>query len=427
MNKLHNLVEYLKTIAVTFFALAVILLGFLAIVQHNVYESTAQSEAENDSIEYYLVGILIEKNKYLEEQHPKDYKINLKLGVLYEIYKKYPEAEAQYKLAIQKAPFGVYKPTYKLACFYVSKNRLDEAQKLMDDISEKPDKLLIKYKAEVYFKLGEKYYSAGDYYTAIEKYQKALFYFERISADSRIEDSKNALASSYVYLAEEYVDELKIPEATSALLTANSFVNAPIVEYKLALLLMKTDPDKAHDYFKAVLKKEPGIINYDVYYNFLISLSQAAASVGNTAEAELFQYEAKKFKEYYQNNILSVDDVEMITASGKMVTHFWSKKCKLNVQFQIKNTSKDNLNSLYVYILFKDEDGTVTDYLTQIINVKTPLKPGELSPLVSIKTFKKMAEYNNPPKNVTAEISVSKIENSYRILLATVPIQSNKK
>jgi tetratricopeptide (TPR) repeat protein len=402
------------------------LISAMAYIQHNVYETTAIKEAKDDTVEYYLIGMLIEKNKYLETTEPNNYKINVKLGILYEIYKDSKNAEIQYKLAMSKAPYNEYEPVSKLSSLYIGQNKLYEAQKLMDDIKEKPDKKLIKYKAEIYFKLGEQYYNMGDYSTSIEKYQKSLFYYERIHS-AKVEYLKECLASAYTYLAETYVDELKIQEAIEALLTANAYVDAPIIKYKLALLLMKNDPDSAYKYFQEVYKEEPSIIDFDVYFDFLTALSKAAEDIGNIAESELYSYKAKKFKEYFQANILSVDDVKVEMAEGAMKFNRWNKKCTLNLIFQLKNTSTNNLNSLFVYITFKDENGTITDYFNQIIDVKDPLKAGSISPIINIKTIKKQDKGEDIPSNIVAEVYVSKIENSYKIHLITLPIDEKKK
>ena len=426
MNKLDNILKYLKTIATTIFLMFAGLIMLMAVVQHNVYEDTAKTEAKSDSVEYYLIGILIEKNKYLEKIDPKDYKINLKLGTLYEIYKDYQNAEDQYKLALTKTPFNEYKSAYRLANFYIGRNKLKEAQKLMDEIKEKPNKKLIKDKAEIYFKLGERYYNNGDYSTAIEKYQKSLFYYERLDS-KKTHYLNECLASAYTYLADEEINELRMDEATQALLTADSYVSAPITKYKLALLLMKTDPDMAFTYFKAVEKTEPSIIDFDVYYNFLMSMSDASEAVGNKAESEYFAYRARKFKDYFQGNILSVDDIKIELAEGTMKTDRWRKKCNFNVEFKLKNTANSALNSLFVYITFKDQYGTILEYAGPIINVKTPIKSGETSPIINIKTSKNLDEMGEGPNKITAEIYVSKIENSYKIHLITLPITEKTK
>lgn len=426
MNNIETFLEYSKTIAITLLVTFIVLVTFLFSVQKNVYNDLDKSYEQEDAIEYYLVGVLIEKNKYLEQQDPKNYKINLKLGILYEITRDFKNSEIQYEKAISKAPFNEYKPISKLANLYIKEEKLEEAQQLIDEISDKPNKDLIRYKAEIYFKIAENYYNSGNYLIALTKYQKSLFYYERIHS-SKAQEVKNSMASAYVYIAEDLIEKLKVEEATNALVTANSLVKAPILKYKLALLLIKTDPDSALKYFEEVFNEEPGIMDFDVYYSFLTSLSDAADKAGNIGESKLYSYKAKKFKEYFQANILSVDDTRIEMVQGKINPQTWSQKGDLSLNFQLKNTSKNDLNSFFAHVIFRDGSRAITDYTKQIADPKSPLKKDSLSPQIFIKVFKNKYDYNETSENITAEIYVSKTEDSYKIYLTTVPLKKTKK
>lgn len=431
MNKilrkvLNSFFEYLRTIAITLLCVFFVIIIMFVFLQHQVYEEQEQGKLQDDTIEYSLVGVLIQKNKYLEEKYPKNYTINLKLGVLYEIYKDYKNSEAEYRLAIEKAPYNEFKPKYDLANLYIRMNRLDEAQKVMDDILERPDKKLIGYKAAIYEKIGDQYYNNGDYATAIPKYEKAMEYYNIIKS-KKIIDVKNSLASAYVYIAERYISNMQIDAAITCLTTANKLVNAPILKYKLALLLVKSNPGLAYSYFEEVFKKEPSIISYDVYYHFLSKLADDADASGETTQAELFRFKAKKFKEYYENNILTISDIALESSDGEIIYSPWKRRYKINLEFKFKNISKRNLNSLFVHIVLK-ENGIVFDKDTeQIIDSKNPLKPDESSPLVYLYSYKTKTSSNKKINEFTAEISVSKLENSYKIYLDTINLKVMKK
>lgn len=427
MNKILNaILEYSKTIFITIVCVFIVVIFAFVIIQHQVYESQEQDQLQDDSIQYSLVGVLIQKNKYLEEEYPKNYKINLKLGVLYEIYKDYNNSEAEYKLAIEKAPYTEFKPQYKLANLYIRMDRLDDAQKVMDDILERPDKKLIDYKGTIYSRIGDQYYNNGDYASAIPKYEKAMSYFNIIKS-KKAKDVKNSLASAYVYIAERYVSNMQIDAAITCLTTANSLVNAPILKYKLALLLINSNPGLAYNYFEEVFKKEPSIINYDVYYNFLSKLAKDAEVSGDSTQAKLFRYKAEKFKEYYNNNILTINDIALEYSNGEMIFNPWTRKYKINFEFKIKNTSKRDLNSLFINIVFKADDVVFSEYSAQIIDNKDPLKAGDLSPLIYLNAYKARTPEDNKTTKFTADISVSKLQNSYKIYLKTVDLELMKK
>lgn len=427
MNKiLTAFFEYLRTIGITLLCvLAAVVILFL-FLQHRVFEAQEQGLLQDDTIEYSLVGLLIQKNKYLEQQHPKNYNINLKLGVLYEIYKDYKSAEAEYILAIEKAPYNEFKPKYNLANLYIKVNKLDAAQKVMDDILERPDKKLIDYKATIYAKIGDQYYNTGDYATAIPKYEKAMEYYDIIKSKKAIE-VKNSLASAYVYIAERYVSEMNIDAAIACLAKANALVSAPILKYKLAILLVKSNPGLAYSYFDEVFKKEPSIINFDVYYHFLNKLADDADKSGDSIQAELFRFKAKRFKDYYENNILTISDITLENSDGEIIYNPWKRKYKINLEFKFKNTSKVNLNSLFVHLVLK-ENGVVFDESTeQIIDIKNPIAPGKSSPLIYLYTYKPRTKADKKINDFKAEISVSKLENSYKIYLDTVNLELMKK
>ncbi len=429
INKIKAIIfEYLKTFILTIITMSIVLLIVFAFAQHSAYNNIINSQVQDDEIEYYLIGMLIDKNKYLEEKYPKNYKINLKLGILYEVAQNYSNSEQQYKMAMAKAPFDEFQPTYRLANLYIRLGKVNEAEELMAKIQERPNKALIKYKGEIYNKLGDYFYNNGDYKVAVEKYKEALFYYKILKSEE-VKNINNSMASAYVYLADEEVYNMKIQEAIETLKAAMSIVDAPILKYKLALLLTQKDPDLAYKYFEEVFKKEPSIINYDFYEQFLLHRADEAFVQGKKAESDLMQYRAKKFKEYYKNNILSVDDVSIEYCEGNIIYNKWNKKYTVNLQMQLKNTSSRNLNSLFVQIIFKDEARQITDYFEQIVDKNSVLKAGSFSPIINIQTSKREFNREDKRKTITAEVYVSKLSNSYKLYLTTIPIkeQKNKK
>lgn len=426
INKIKTLIfSYLKTFILTIIAIFVTLAIVFAFAQYNAYNNIINTRIQDDKIEYYLIGMLIDKNKYLEEKYPKNYKINLKLGILYEIAQNYISSEQQYKMAMAKAPFDEFQPTYKLANLYIRLTRTSEAEELMAKIQERADKSLIKYKGEIYNKLGDYFYNCGNYRTAIEKYEKALFYYKILKA-KEIKNLNNSMASAYVYLADEEVYNMKIQDAVETLKAAISIIDAPILKYKLALLLTQKDPELAYKYFEEVFKKEPSIISYDFYEQFLLHRADEALAQGKKSESDLMQYRAKKFKEYYQNNILSVDDVSIEYCKGNITYDKWKKKYTVNLEMQLKNTSLRNLDSLFIQIIFREENKEITDYFEQIIDKNSVLKTGSLSPVINIQMSKKEFNRDDKRKTMIAEVYVSKLSNSYKLYLTTIPIQENE-
>ena len=418
---MSNIIEYTKTILITLFIAFLCVMALLGVIQHNVYTEQQTKTLEQESIDYYLVGVLIEKNKYLEQQHPKNYEINLKLGMLYEVQGDFVNSEMEYKKAIEKAPYSETRPTYKLALLYLRLNRLDETQVLVDKMKEYSSKAFIENKAEIYNRLGDKYYDKADYETASWEYQKALFYYNIIKS-KKIEDVKSSLASAFVYLAEEKVQKLQIDDAVLFLQKALVVIDAPILKYKLALLLVKSNPDQAYEYFQEVFEKEPNLINYKEYLSFLAQQSEIALADGNIAKSKLYDHRIKKITEYHERNILSIDDLQVDELTSKIDLNNWYQRYTIAVEFKIKNISKYNLNSLYVETIIKDSDGVIDSYFKQIADKNSPIKINSQSPTISLKAHKKKASSDSSPKKVTIQISAAKTAQSYKILLKEIDV-----
>ena len=426
MNK-EAVWEYLKTIFITILITSFIIAGILGFIQYQVCENQERKPAKEDTIDYYLIGLLIDKNEYLKIQNPDNYKINMRLGTLYEIKKRYRDSELEFKNAIEKAPYGEYKPSYMLALLYVHLGYLDRAQATMDDLDEKPDKKLIKYKAIIYNKLGDKYYEKGDYEEAALKYQKSLSYYTVINS-KEIKLVKSNLASSYVYLAEEKINEMEIDEAIHYLQLAKSIINAPIVRYKLALLSIKDNPELSEKYFDEVYKEAPELINYDAYYKFMLQLANEASLNGDYVLSKLYNYKAKKIKEYAEANVIDINDISLDYMDAEISSNNWLSKYVVKVEFRIKNVSDKNINSMYLEIVLKDGDKVINDYFEQFVNEKSILKAGKMTPLIVIKTAtERKFNKQDTPREITAQIYVAKSPKADKLLLQEVKMQKESK
>lgn len=427
MNK-SSASEYFKTFFITMLASAAFVIGIFLFLQHQLYEAPPEKPIKAESIDYSLINVLLAKNKTLAMEYPENYSFNLKLGILYEIKKDYKNAEFQYKLAVEKTPYYECKPQYKLACLYILLNRLDEAQALMDNLGERPDPKVIRYKADIFNRLGDKYYGQGDYENAAYKYEKSLFYYKIIKSTSEIKLLKGNLASAYLYLAEEEVHNLQIDDAIVDLKLANALINAPIIKYKLALLLVKNEPGLAYKYFDQVFNKAPELMHYEAYYSFLAYLAKEAQDQGNTTQAELFRYKAKRVKDYFKVNIITVDDIAIKDPNGMITTNFMKTKYKVKLDFVLENKTKNIMNSLFLQIDFKDMKGNLIDtYVQQIFDIKSFLEAGKDSPLINIQTSFVKTKEDRFPKKIVADLYVAKNNKSAKLRLSTISIKEEVK
>jgi tetratricopeptide (TPR) repeat protein len=420
MNK-QIFLEYLRTFLITIFLVLLTIVIIFVNLQHEVYkeEEEKAKQSKYEQIDYYLIGILIDKTKYAETQTPKDYNINIKLGVLYEVKKDYKSAEEEYKKAINKAPYLEFSPYYKLARMYLALNRIDDAQKIMDELEEKPIKSLIEYKADIYERLGNLYYQNGDYENAITKYKKALLY-AKIIKSKYIKELTSSLASSYVYLAQEKVSTMQIEDAIKAFEEALKLVDAPIIKYQLAILLMNKAPNLAYEYLQEVANESPEIINYNQYSKFLSRLADEAKENGDYTQAQLYEYKIKKIKKYFNTNVLSVNDIKIADIKAGFIINEVKEKGNIYLNMRLKNISKHDIESLYLKILFKDENIELGEYFKQIVDKKSIFRAGEYGPVIAVKVLDilpKKEDYLKKNKKIKAEIYLFKTEDSCKLLL----------
>lgn len=419
------LLGYFKTFFLTLIAVCIIVILSVGIMFVQVIaEENFSNNLSDENLSQYAISRMIGKCQELEQKNPDNYKINLKLGKLYELENDLVDSEAQYSIAVKKAPFNAFLPSYRLALVYIKLGKIEQAQALMDNFGEKPYRKLIRYKADVYCKIGDNYYQKGDYEDASLKYQKSLAYYKVLNRPVKIKELKGNIASSYVYIANQKVKEMKIDDAIAYLNLAKAIINAPLINYNLGLLYFGSNPQKAYDYFQDVFKQEPNLINYDDYYKLLSMLSAKAEIQGNFDEAQLYEFKLRKIKKYYNENLLSVSDIGLRDLECKVDTYKLFNIYKLNVNMILKNTSNFNINSLYMYFVFKNKDEIIDKVDRQIINDRTPLT---MNSDTDINITTKTKSLMMMPEKITLEIFVSKTATSYKLLLKTITIDTEPK
>ena len=197
--------------------------------------------------------------------------------------------------------------------------KYDDAEKLMDDISEKPQKKLIEYKADIFLCVGNRYFEAGKYEEALERFRRSKKYYSILQNNEILKYLNNNIASCLVYIAQDEVKKYDVESAITYLESALKLVNAPIIKYHLALLYIYNDPEKANKYFEEVFKQEPRILNYETYYSLLSALATNAEINQEPTLAELYRYKMEKIKKYYTGNILSVSDLIVTDVKSRLV------------------------------------------------------------------------------------------------------------
>jgi hypothetical protein len=190
---------------------------------------------------------------------------------------------------------------------------------------------------------------------------------------------------------------------------------------------MDVQPKEAYSYFQKVFDIEPSIINYNIYYKFIMTMAAKAETDGNPALAELYKFRAQKYKEYYENNILSPDDLNIQYIKSHISYNIFTRKYKIGLEMKLRNTSERPLKSVYTIVQFKNEDGTpICNYIMPVVDKKSILAPSELTPVISLHVHKRKGILDKHPKRVIVEIYFAVSPNSYKLHLETIRVSEDR-
>ncbi|MBR2525648.1 tetratricopeptide repeat protein [bacterium] len=377
-----NINDYLKTFFTTLFI--VLTFGILNIfyMVHSIFNEDINSKRQNidSSFEAYLVDMLIDKNIDIAKTQPKNYAIDMRLGILYSYKRDYKNAEKYFKNSIEKVSVYDYAPTYQLAKLYIKTGNLQDAQALMDNIGEKPNKRLIRFKADIYDFLGDAYYNQGYYALSAIKYEKSLSYYS-ILGKKHTSKVKNKYANALTSLADKYVETGKNDEAIMSLENAYELnPNDVILNYKLGLLYADNNPYKALDLFSYVLKKNPQKINYDMYVDLLQNLSDIENNKGNYTNSELYYKRIGQYKKFVKNNLLYNKDLFIDIKKSEIKTDIAAKEFILTIQFTLQNNSDLDIDNLTINAIVKDNGKVIQNFNQKIYDDLRIFKAGTVSP-----------------------------------------------
>lgn len=402
--KKEHLNDYLKTFFTTFFIVLLFCVLNIFYIIYNIFNKPISEKQVNSesTFEAYLVDMLIDKNHDILKDNPKNYAIDMRLGILYSYKKDYNNAEKHFKNSVEKANYIDYTPSYQLAKLYVKTKKLKEAQQLMDKINDKPDKRLLKFKADIYSSIGSVYCNQGYYALSAIKYEKALSYYKSIKAKETnkiVED----YAKSLTLLADKYVETGKTDEAIMAL--ENAYSQMPkdiIINYKLGILYMDNNPQKALDLFSYVLKKDPQKMDYDLYIDLLQKLADIENKNGNVTSSKLYEKRIKQYQKFIKNNILYPKDLFIDVTKTDIKTDIAAQEFILTIQFTLQNNSDLNIDNLTIRTIVKDDNTVIQNFNQKIYDDVRIFKSGTISPPVIVSASESYK--NNHSKNFDVEI-----------------------
>ena len=409
--------DYLKTFFTTLFIVVMFGIFNIFYMIHNIFNDNVKSRYNVDAaFESYLVDVLIDQNTELAKIYPKNYATNMRLGILYSYKRDYVNAEREFKNSVEKAVAYDYSPSYQLAKLYIKINRLQDAQDIMDKIGERPNKRLINFKGDIYYKLGEAYYNQGYFALSIMKYEKSMSYYQ-ITNKKMLKEAQDSYVNSCIALGDGYVEVGKIDEAIMALEKAYELDPKNIsLNYKLGLLYSDNDIEKAYKLLSFVNKENPEIMNYDLYFNLMNRLATQEDENGKPTEAELFRKKALQYQKFVKNNLLYEKDIFFDVMKLDVNTDIAAQEHILNLQFRLQNNSSLDIGNLYVKAVFKDGDKIFQTSTQQLYDETRVFKAGETTPPISISASEPYDKKYNSDKDWKVEVYAYKYP-KYRVLI----------
>lgn len=344
--------QYLRTALITLcIALACVIWVYVKEIKDMHAINNTPSEEE----------IILERKKQLDKllfsdkTNPYNFKTNLEIALLYDAMGD-KNAERYYKRAIEYSPHNTYEAQFKLANHYLKYKDISSAKKTLEKIPKIPKKKNNSERINYYQKLGKFYESKENYTDAIKAYEEALC----------IHPNNNQIREELLKIQLEFADKkVKEKDLEGALVILRG-IHTPSIkkDYKIALLLIKDNPEEALKYFEKIYYKDPINVNPDIFYGLLDQLEKIETS---PTQKELYRIKKNKLKKFIEKNIAFADDLEIVKIEKK-------GDCLI---FKVKNTSFAPLKTLYVG---KNDDKQLHNILTR----KKPLSINELSPDIKI-------------------------------------------
>lgn len=419
--------DYFRTFITTAFIVACFVLLNVFYMVYSIFNEDAASANRRSNIdaafESYLVDILIERNRDFSMTYPKNYAVNMRLGILYGYKQDYQNAEKEFKNAISKAANYDYAPSFQLAKLYIKMNRLQDAQNVMDSIGEKPNKKLIRFKLHIYTLLAESYFKQGYLALAVMKFEKAMQYYDVIKL-KKFNYIFDEYVDACIDLADNYVAVNKIEEAIMSL--EKAYKISPddiIVNYKLGLLYLDNDAYRAYNLLSFVNKKEPQILNYEIYFDLINKLADMKISEGKYTDGELYRKKALQYQKFVKNNLLFDKDLFVDVMRLDIQPDFAAQEYLMNIQFRLQNNSSLDIDNLSVKVIFKSGNKEIQNFTQKIFDENRVFKAGSLTAPVVISASTSYKDKKTRREDLSVDIYAYKFP-KYQVKLYSQVIKA---
>ena len=399
-TKAQLFIEYARTVFFSFLVALFISIGLTINARNEMIRDIISMPQEQSEADRKLAIEIITQTDLIKDLKNKNAQVCMHAGEIYETAGDYPNAQRAYEFAIEKQKVINYTPYFSLIRVLVAQQKFDLADALLENIDDKPDKKLIKFKARSYITIGDKYYSIGKFLSAAKKYEKAYFYYDKFSKkDSVVEKSiKNRIVNSYIEVADLMVKSGLNSEAVRFLKFAEALSPDNFnIRYKLAIILSDLDPEKSVEYIELLMNEAPQDIDYNVYNTALMKAANIADLDGRATQAKYYRYKLHSIDLFIARKVIYKNDIEVRLQDFKIKKTFFRYPLKLSYEFlNVSSSNIPNLNADFVLCL---KDKPVETVSKTIANKEKPLygyaeKPFNIDVLFNKNIFTKK-EFEN--------------------------------
>ena len=366
---------YLRTAGITFIAAAIItvLLSFHARSEmvRNIYASKTHARTK---LEAKLAQKIIAQSDLTKSLHNKSFKICMQVGNLYESAEDYYKAEYAYYLAYNKAPENNYNAHYRLARLLITMQKFDDAQKIIDSVVDTNNVKIVNFKTRIYINMGDKYMAENKFVKAAAAYEKAKYYYEKLSKrDKYVHNSiKKRLSEAYLNTADVMVTNGYNSDAIKYLKQARTYApDNDMIKYKMAIVYADLDPIVSVDYFNSLLEKMPQHIDYDVFIRALMKASNIAEIQGDTVKSKYYRYRAHSVDLFVNNKVVYKNELDVELKNFNIKKVFF--RYKLNAKFTLINNSSNDINRLHAEFILRQKNDNKEVYTVQCATRKNPI------------------------------------------------------
>ena len=425
-TKTQILMEYVRTIAISFFIALIITLYLTSQAQKDMIKNLHVAPQDRLQIEEQIARQLIIESDLMKDLSNKNYSICMRVGHLYEVIHDYENAQIAYKLAKEKAHAGVIAPDAKLVDVLIAQEKFEEANDLLDSIRDVKEKTLIKTKTRAYINMGDKYYAIGKFYSAAKSYEKAKMYYDKFAKkDKTIEKAIiTRIINAYVETADVMVKRGQNSDAVKFLKKAENYAPESFsIKYKLAIIYSDSDPITSVKYFNELMNLEPQNIDANTYGKALMKAANIEDLKDNPTGAKYYRYKIRSVDMFIARKVVYKNDVDIILDSFTIKKNWF--KYKLKQSYKIINNSGSDYRNLFATFVLKNGDKEIETVEKNIANKNQILfsNGGESIPIEVV--FGKQIFTKRELKNYSVDIYLYK-DKKYKTYITTikVPVKS---